>query len=490
MTHRSSAAAVATRAVNRSSGTSTHPVPCRNASNRTNGRPKTRLTASATYDFPDPLDPITLTLFISHDGHRIPRTFPSSDSAHVQVLPLIAGTGGTGFLLSGNLRSVKLRIAFTGGGTGGHVYPALAIDDELRARHPPDQYEARFFGNRAGFEATLVKTMPLTFVPSAPLQRRLSLSTLRTIAANAAGVFRALPVLARFKPAWVIATGGYVCFSVVVAARILRLLRVVRPRIALLEINVTPGLTNRLLKPLVDEVWTTYAASERSFGAKTVITGAPVRASLRIAKDAPSARDRLGLDPDRTTIVVMGGSQGARSINEAVAALVTRRTLGEQWQLLHVSGERDYHYMQAEQRELAAGNRVKLVPYLDDPADAYAAADVVVARSGASTLAELAVTGTPSILIPYPYAAEQHQAHNAALFEEAGAAVVLKDAEIDGDRLWWTLREVLETDRVVAMRRAARSLAPRDAGAAIAARIEAAVSARVAEDAKANDLHP
>ncbi|MBV8371564.1 MAG: undecaprenyldiphospho-muramoylpentapeptide beta-N-acetylglucosaminyltransferase [Candidatus Eremiobacteraeota bacterium] len=373
---------------------------------------------------------------------------------------------------------MKLRIAFAGGGTGGHIYPALAIDDALRSRDSADAYEPRFFGNRHGLEATLVSTIPLTFVPSAPLQRSLSLSTLRTAFANAAGIVVALRALARFKPSWVIATGGYVCFPVVVAARILRLLRIVRPRIALLEINVTPGLTNRLLAPLVDEVWTTYAASEKSFGRKAVLTGAPVRASLRIAKDAPSARERLGLDPDRMTIVVMGGSQGARSINEAVAALVTRRTLGEDRQVLHVSGERDYAYMQAEERELGAGNRVKLVPYLADPADAYAAADVVIARAGASTLAELAVTGTPAILIPYPHAADQHQAHNAALFAESGAAVVLRDGEVDGDKLWWTLREVLdEPDRCAAMRRAARSLAPRNAGAAIVARIEASLRA-------------
>jgi len=384
---------------------------------------------------------------------------------------------------------VKLRIAFTGGGTGGHVYPALAIDEAIRAQYRREAYEPRFFGNRHGLEATLVKTMPLAFVPSAPLQRKLSLSTLGTIVANTAGVVRALGALARFKPLWVIATGGYVCFPVVVAARILRLLRIVRARIALLEINVTPGLTNRLLTPLVDEVWTTYAASETSFGRKTVVTGAPVRASFQLAKDAASARDRLGLDPDRATVVVMGGSQGARSVNEAVAALVTRRTMPA-WQVLHVSGERDHAYMQAEEREPAAGNRVRLVPYLDDPSDAYAAADVVVARAGASTLAELAVTGTPSVLIPYPYAADQHQAHNAALFEAAGAAVVLKDGEVDGDRLWWTLREILDTDRVVAMRRAARSLAPRNAGATIVARIERALSARVIDGTEANGDNP
>ena len=382
---------------------------------------------------------------------------------------------------------VALRVAFTGGGTGGHVYPALAIDDALRARFGGDAYTARFFGNQDGLEATLVKTIPLTFVPSAPLRRTLSLETLRTLFANTVGIVVALRALARFKPDFVVATGGYVCFAVVVAARILRVLRILHAPIALLEINVTPGLTNRIVLPLVDEVWTTYAASQESFGRKAVLTGAPVRASLTLVKDGPSARERLELDPDRTTIVVIGGSQGARSINEAVAALVTRRTLGD-WQVLHVSGERDFAYMQAEERELAPGNRVRLVPYLDDPADAYAAADAVVARAGASTLAELAVTGTPAVLVPYPHAADQHQARNAALFAETGAALVLDDAEVDGDRLWWTLREALEPDRNAAMRRAARSLASRNAGAAIVARIEHALGARVggAPDANVN----
>ncbi len=196
----------------------------------------------------------------------------------------------------------KLTVAFTGGGTGGHIYPALAIDDALRARYSPDAYDARFFGSREGLEATLVRAMPLSFVPSAPLQRTLSLATLRTIWANLAGTIVALGGLARFKPVMVVATGGYVCFPVVVAARMLRAVRVLRCRIALLEINVTPGLTNRLLAPLVDEVWITYAASERSFGKKSVMTGAPVRASLRIAKDGPSARAaraRAGGDDDR-----------------------------------------------------------------------------------------------------------------------------------------------------------------------------------------------
>ena len=297
---------------------------------------------------------------------------------------------------------MPFRVAFTGGGTGGHIYPALAIDDAIRAEYDPEHYEPRFFGNRDGLEARLVTVMPVTFVPSAALQRKLSLRTLATFWQNLRGIAVALAALRGFRPVMVVATGGYVCFPVVVAARILRTLGLLRCGIALLEINVQPGLTNRLLAPLVDEVWTAYDASEPYFRGKARRTGTPVRASLTRKINASRARLALGLAPERSTIVAMGGSLGARSINEAVAALVTRRTLGDDRQVLHVSGERDHAYMEAEERDVGA-NHVMLVAYLDDPANAYAAADVVVARAGASTLAELAATGKPSILVPYPH---------------------------------------------------------------------------------------
>jgi UDP-N-acetylglucosamine--N-acetylmuramyl-(pentapeptide) pyrophosphoryl-undecaprenol N-acetylglucosamine transferase len=380
---------------------------------------------------------------------------------------------------------VKFRIAFAGGGTGGHIYPALAIDDAIRTEYDPDHYEPRFFGNRDGLEAQLVTTMPLTFVPSAPLQRKLSLRTVVTAWRNLLGVIVALAALRAFRPVMVIATGGYVCFPVVLAARILRTLGLLRCGIALLEINVRPGLTNRLLAPLVDEVWTAYDASAPYFGGKAHRTGTPVRGSLSKHINPSRARLELGLAPERTTIVVMGGSQGARSINEAVAALVTRRTLGDNRQVLHVSGERDHAYMEAEERDVGS-NHVMLVAYLADPANAYAAADVAIARAGASTLAELAATGTPAILVPYPFAADDHQASNAAVFAERGAAVVLTDAELDGDRLWWTLDAILQPARLAEMRAGAASLATTGAGAAIVSRIEVLIPARVVESAEAN----
>jgi UDP-N-acetylglucosamine--N-acetylmuramyl-(pentapeptide) pyrophosphoryl-undecaprenol N-acetylglucosamine transferase len=378
------------------------------------------------------------------------------------------------------------RVAFTGGGTGGHVYPALAIDDAIRAEYDPSHYEPRFFGNRDGLEAKLVTSMPLAFVPSAALQRSLSLGTLRTFALNLLGVVVALRALVAFRPQMVVATGGYVCFPVVVAARILRAIGGLRCGIALLEINVRPGLTNRLLAPLVDEVWTTYDASASYFRGKAVRTGTPVRASIAQTSHPSRARMALGLAPERTTIVAMGGSQGARSINQAVAALVTRRTLGDTRQVLHVSGERDYAFIAAEERETQA-NHVTLVPYLPDPANAYAAADVVIARAGASTLAEIATTGTPAILIPYPHASDDHQTANAAVFADAGAAVVIVDRDLDGDRLWYALEETLRPEVNQRMRRAATALGAGDAGARIVSRIEALVPARVVAAGPANE---
>lgn len=372
-----------------------------------------------------------------------------------------------------------LRVAFAGGGTGGHIYPALAIDEALRAQLDGG-YEPRFFGNRDGLETRLVTMMPLAFVPSAPLPRRRSWRLLAAALRNLFGIAVALAALFAFRPDVVVATGGYVCVPVVVAARLLRGLRLLRCRLALLEINLRPGLASRLTAPLVDEVWTAYPDSERYFGAKALLTGTPVRASLAVPVHPHRARLALGLAPERTTIVAMGGSQGARSINEAVAALVTRRTLGDDRQLLHLCGERDHAYMAAEEREVGS-NHVLLLPYVADPANAYAAADVVIARAGASTLAELAATGTPAILVPYPYAADDHQTANAAVFADAGAAVVLADAELDGDSLWWTLDGILRSDRAVTMRKAARALGVPDAAERIARRIEMLAGGRAAD---------
>jgi UDP-N-acetylglucosamine--N-acetylmuramyl-(pentapeptide) pyrophosphoryl-undecaprenol N-acetylglucosamine transferase len=366
-----------------------------------------------------------------------------------------------------------MKIIFAGGGTGGHLYPAIALADALRGRA-----KIRFIGTADRLEAAIVPDAgyELATIASRPLQRSISLGMLRTATANTVGVAQAIGVLREFSPDIIVATGGYVCFPVMAAAKLLRTLGQLRAPFALLEPNVQPGLTNRLLAPIVDEVWGAFAQTDQRFAGKYVHTGIPVRHSLFHPNNRIEAARRLGLDPARKTILAIGGSQGARTINEAVAALVTRRALAQDWQILHASGERDYEYMQVEERTPFADNRIALVPYLRDMADAYELADAVIARAGASTLGELCALGLPSILIPYPFASEDHQAANASALESAGAAVVIADRDLNADSLWWTLREIMEPARLRSMRDAARSLAARDPVATILARIDALVS--------------
>jgi UDP-N-acetylglucosamine--N-acetylmuramyl-(pentapeptide) pyrophosphoryl-undecaprenol N-acetylglucosamine transferase len=365
-----------------------------------------------------------------------------------------------------------VKLLLTGGGTGGHVYPALAIAEALSGEAAFAPLEVLFVGTRGGLEAKLVPQagLPLAYVRSAPLLRKLSPALIATLVDNVAGFFQALAVLHRFKPDVAVATGGYVAFPVIAALRLVRALRLSRAKIALLEANATPGLTNRLLGPLVDEIWLTVAAPGRSLGPKEVVTGTPVRASLLRAMPVPEARAALGLDPQKTTVVVMGGSQGARSLNDAVGAFAASGTLPPEWQILHVTGERDYARVAASARE--ASGALHVVPYLDDPRAAYAAADLVVARSGASTLGELRATATPALLVPYPHATGDHQAHNAEVVRAGGSARVVPDRELDGARLERELREALQPAALAAMRAAAERLIALDPRDAIRARVK------------------
>ncbi len=348
----------------------------------------------------------------------------------------------------------------TGGGTGGHVYPALAIAEALGEDASFAPLEVLFVGTRSGLEASIVPKagLRMAFVGAAPLPRKPSLALFRTLFANVAGFLQALGVVARFKPDVAVATGGYVALPVVAALRFLRTLRRSRAKVALLEANAVPGLTNRLLGPLVDEVWLSAAGPAKALGAKGIVTGTPVRASM-LRPVAPSeARRALGLDPAKTTVVVMGGSQGARTINEAVVTLVTERELPPDWQILHVSGARDHAQLAERERAARSASAVHLVEYLEDPRAAYAAADLVVARSGASTLGELAATRTPALLVPFPFATADHQALNAAAFARDGAAHVVSDRELDGERLFVELQALLRPERLASMRAAAHEM--------------------------------
>jgi len=359
-----------------------------------------------------------------------------------------------------------LKVLFAGGGTGGHLYPAIALADALGARA-----DVAFAGTADRLESEIVPAAgyPLHVVSSRPLSRKLSPELLRTFGANLRGTRQSMRVIAAFRPDVVIATGGYVCFPVVLAARILRATGKFRGKIALLEPNAKPGLTNRLLAPLVDEVWGALPEADGRFAGKYVRTGVPVRAGLLSLPDRDAATRRLGLSPELRTLLAIGGSQGARTINDALVAVVRQGRLPQGWQLALVTGRGDYDRVRDA---LAAAPLVAVFPYLSDLSDAYASADLVLARAGASTLGELAALGLPAVLIPYPFAAENHQAANAEMVRGRGAAVTVSDAEVAAGSLPAVLAEATAPQRLDALRRAASGTRAADPVAAVLARIE------------------
>ncbi len=296
-------------------------------------------------------------------------------------------------------------------------------------------------------------------VASGPLSRTSLVAAAGGLAANSVGVVQALPIVARFRPDVIVATGGYASVPVVTAAAMLRSARrLPHLRIAIVEPNAMPGRANRALGKFADEVWGTYAETGPYFPGKFVRIGTPVRPEFYAPVAKVDARRRLGLDPTRRTLLAFGGSQGSRRINIAVSGMAARRRLPPDWQVLHVAGKRDYEWMAAERTSEPNENRYVVLPYLDDMALAFAAADAVVARAGASTLAEIAVSGLASILVPYPHAADDHQSKNAAAFVARGAALVVADERLDADTLYWALVELLDDEKRAAMADAARGL--------------------------------
>lgn len=369
-----------------------------------------------------------------------------------------------------------MTVVFAGGGTGGHLYPAIAIADALRER----QATIAFVGSAERLEASLVPKAgyPLHTIASRSLPRRFSFDLARTIGSNLRGTLQSLRLLEKLRPDVVIATGGYVSFPVVLAARIARLARRADVKVALFEPNASPGLTNRMVAPLADEVWGAFSDENGRFRGRYVQTGTPIRSALRSLPSRADAIGRLGLDPEFKTLVAMGGSQGARAINEALAKLLEDRGLPSGWQLLLVTGPDDYDRITRRTANAPIDpQRVALRAYLDDMSDAYAAADLLLTRAGASTLGELAALGKPAILVPYPHAAQEHQAANAAHLKAAGAAEVLSDSQLEV-RLRELLAQTCAPERLRALTENAQRLRNEDPLATILARVDMLASRR------------
>ncbi len=370
-----------------------------------------------------------------------------------------------------------MTVVFAGGGTGGHLYPAIAIADALKPRAT-----IAFIGSADRLETTIVPKAgyPLHTVSAHALPRRLSFDLLRAIARNVKGTLQSLTLLAAARPDLVVATGGYVCFPVALAARIRQLVGLSRAPIVLLEPNLAPGVTTRLLAPIVDEIWGECGGFARRLRAKCRPTGVPIRSSLRSLPSRAEAASRLGLDPAKPVLLAIGGSQGARAINDALVRALQSDALPRNWQVLALTGAAEYAKVFTAVRtakDVAAAAFVAR-PYLDEMGDAYAVADLVLARAGASTLGELAALGKPAVLVPYPFATEAHQRANATRFEAAGAALVMTDEQLASGALPAVLAEATAPQRLASLSANARQLGQNDPLAQILARIDSLVCGR------------
>lgn len=339
-----------------------------------------------------------------------------------------------------------MTVVFAGGGTGGHVYPAIAIADALRRRGAC----AVFVGTAGRLESNIVPNAGYTLytIAGQALPRRPSAALFTSGARNALGIVQSLRLLRRLRPQIVIATGGYVCFPLALAARLLRAFGMLRAPIVLLEPNVSPGVTTRVLAPLVDEIWGECGGFSTNVRSKCRATGVPTRYRRSALPPREQAAARLRLDAGLPTLLVIGGSQGARSLNDAVLHLSAGAGLPN-WQILLITGTSDSDRV----RERAgSAKRLRTVPYLDDMADAYAVSDVVVARAGASTVAELRALAMPAVLVPYPYATEAHQDDNALRLAAEGRAKVLADRDLTPERLAAAVSEIAaaQSERTVA----------------------------------------
>jgi len=339
----------------------------------------------------------------------------------------------------------ELRVVITGGGTGGHIYPALAIADGLRRERPGCR--VLYVGGQGGLERNIVPRTGLGYaeVQSGGLVGKSPVQAARGLARTAVGFSQALGLLRPFGPHVVCGTGGYVCVPVVLAGLWLR-----RPY-ALQEQNVFPGVANRLLARFGGTVFLPHEDARRHFPARARfrVTGNPVRREV-LAADRESSRAGLGVGPDTVVLLAFGGSRGAGSINRVLTELAPRLAQRPRFRLLWVTGEVHFHdvrrALEAAGVDTGPGARVRLEPYLHDMPAALAAADLALTRAGAMTLAELTARGVPAVLVPSPNVTHNHQEHNARLLEREGAAHVILEAELAAGRLLAVLERLLAGD--------------------------------------------
>jgi UDP-N-acetylglucosamine--N-acetylmuramyl-(pentapeptide) pyrophosphoryl-undecaprenol N-acetylglucosamine transferase len=368
-----------------------------------------------------------------------------------------------------------MRFSVSGGGTGGHIYPALAVARALRDARP--DVELDYIGGARGFERRLVANHPMRGeLPYHELTVRslrsagLSVHTLLDPARLAASAPQAWWLLGRLRPAALFTTGGYLALPLVLAARARGIPTLVW------EGNVLPGRATRAIGGFATRVAVSFPPTLDAFSANSFVSGTPIRSFTGIDRNA--ARHAFGVGPDERLLLVFGGSQAVTRLNAAVAEALPR--LLPEWHVLHLAGDAGMADAGAARQRLPVELRPRYAPepfLTDRMADALVAADLVVGRAGSSTCAELAAVGVASILVPYPFAGA-HQRYNAGYLADEGAAVMVPDEELSADRLVAEASALRDDTRRAAMAASALRLGRPEAATALADELVAMAEGR------------
>ncbi|MHB1392284.1 MAG: undecaprenyldiphospho-muramoylpentapeptide beta-N-acetylglucosaminyltransferase [Clostridia bacterium] len=334
-----------------------------------------------------------------------------------------------------------MRVILSGGGTGGHIYPAVSIAKEIKKQY--QNAEILFIGTEKGLESSIVpkEGFNLFKIKVRGFERKLSLGNVAAVKESFTSLFRVSKIIREFKPDIVIGTGGYVCGSVLLAAALMNVPTLIH------EQNAFPGVTNKILARLVDIIAVNFSEAKKYFpqNNKVIVTGNPIRSDiLSISKE--DGLKEFGFSKELPVVLVVGGSGGAKKLNESVLLLAKQAAVKKNFQMLHVTGGTRYEEIVQQYNALGTAldtGYLKVVSYLHNMPYALAACDIIISRCGASTLSEITALGKPSILIPYPYATDNHQEYNARALEKNGAAVVFLERDLNAELLYDEVSDML-----------------------------------------------
>jgi UDP-N-acetylglucosamine--N-acetylmuramyl-(pentapeptide) pyrophosphoryl-undecaprenol N-acetylglucosamine transferase len=354
----------------------------------------------------------------------------------------------------------SLRVVIAGGGTGGHLFPGIALAQAFIRKDPGA--EILFVGAGNPFEKRTVEKAGFkhTSIPAEGLKGRSFIDQLNSFLKIPGGLFASFKIIRKFRPDLIVGVGSYSSGPFILASRLLKI------KIALHEQNIIPGITNRILSRFADRVYVSFEETKKRLSPeKAILSGNPLRREILDAAVKNTGSDSYRPD-SRFTVLVLGGSQGAHRINMAVAETLLLLKEKEKYFFVHQTGIQDEHYVSAAYEKSGISCMVR--PFFEDMAEQYSAANLVICRAGATTVAEITAMGLAAIFIPYPHAADDHQALNARALSDSGASKMILEKDLTAQILWKTIEYFHQyPDELKKMATAAKRFGKPDAAAVI-----------------------